>query len=79
MKIKLIKTIIIITITILSLYCSENQAKLNLSLIRACKNGNINIVKKTISKGADVNVNRNSPRNTPLIEAAGNGFLEIVK
>ena len=69
MKIKIITSIIIITITISSLYCSENKTKLNLLLIQACKNGDINMVKKLIDKGANINYRDKLESRTCLIWA----------
>ena len=47
-------------------------------LLDACKNGNIDLVKKMLSYGADVNA-KNNNGNTPLHLASRKGHTEIVK
>ena len=47
-------------------------------LFDACKNGNIDLVKKLLSYGADVNA-KNNDGWTPLHYASRNGHTEIVK
>ena len=44
----------------------------------ASKNGRLDIVKKLINKGADVNAN-NNVNETPLHDASKNGHLEVVR
>jgi ankyrin repeat protein len=48
-------------------------------LILAASNGNIEVVKFLVSKGADVNVRDNVRDNTPLSDAAFSGNLTVVE
>ena len=65
----------------------ENGARINskdpvsrTALIRACENGNEDIVKTLINNGANVNLatDHEHGKTTPLMEAAANGYTNIV-
>ena len=51
----------------------------DLPLVRAARNGNLEIVRLLILHGAVVDIGRESGDRTPLIEAAGQGHVDVVK
>jgi ankyrin repeat protein len=48
-------------------------------LTRTCENGSVEAVKLLVEHGADVNNTGNSNRTSPLIEAAKNGNLAVIR
>ena len=57
---------------------TENKKKEDLDLIKACKDGDLDTVKKLIGNGANVNA-KNHYGWTALIEASMSGHLKIVQ
>ncbi len=51
----------------------------DLPLVRAARNGNLEIVRMLVEHGAAIDIGKESGDRTPLIEAAGQGHVEIVK
>lgn len=51
----------------------------DLPLVRAARNGNLEIVKLLVEHGATIDIGKDRGERTPLIEAAGQGHVEVVK
>jgi ankyrin repeat protein len=51
----------------------------DLPLVRAARNGNIEIVRMLVEHGAAIDIGKESDDRTPLIEAAGQGHIDVVE
>ncbi len=51
----------------------------DLPLVRAARNGNLEIVRLLIERGATVDIGKENGDRTPLLEAAGQGHVDVVK
>jgi ankyrin repeat protein len=53
--------------------------EINKKLFKACRAGNLEVVKQCIKEGADVNQKNATQLKTPLMVAVDFGWVEIVK
>jgi ankyrin repeat protein len=58
---------------------SANGKYIDKALIKASREGDLEIVKLLIEKRADINAKEEHSKRTPLIEASSNGHFELVK
>ena len=68
---------LLITIAVAALVGCSN-AEVNITLIQAAKNGNIELVKSALDNGANVNA-KDKRGNTALHFLAHNGHMEVIK